>query len=102
MGIILELNNYYVILDTNCANLQTENDCVLNVPGPMHPARCLHPITSMLAIPVTDRESLQCWEMLRIPQSRQLAVRLSVLCTGRALLLRNIIFLLLICISVRG
>jgi hypothetical protein len=56
-------------------------------------------------IPVTGRGGLYGCEMLRIPHcldKRLTAVRLSVLRTGRALLPRNIIFLLLVLISVRG
>jgi hypothetical protein len=58
------------------------------------------------ARPVTGCGGLQGCEMLRIPHcldiGSQMAVRLSALSTGRALLPSNIIFLLLMLISVRG
>jgi hypothetical protein len=59
------------------------------------------------AIPVTGPGGLEGCDMLSIPHtvytiSPQMAARLSTLCTGCALLPRNIIFLLLILISVRG
>jgi hypothetical protein len=59
------------------------------------------------AIPVTGHGGLYCCEMLRIPHcletvGSQMETRLSALRTGRALLPRNIIFLLLVLISVRG
>jgi hypothetical protein len=52
------------------------------------------------AFPVTDRGDRQGCEILRI--GSHMAVKLPVLRTCRPLLLRNIVFLLLVLISVRG
>jgi hypothetical protein len=58
----------------------------------------------LFSYPITGRGGLQACEMLRIPHciGSQIAVKISALGTGHALLPRNIIFLLLILISVRG
>jgi hypothetical protein len=58
------------------------------------------------AIPVTDHGGLQAREMFRTPHSLDNRLTdggtLPTLRTGRALLPRNMIFLLLVLISVRG
>jgi hypothetical protein len=58
------------------------------------------------AIHVAGLGSLKGYEMLRIPHClgnrQQMSARMSALRTGRSLLPRNIIFLLLLLISLRG